>query len=752
MPNIIDDRTANLNLPLPAISNPLSVDNGRLRDALAAIDTAVFGRPLAADVTTQINAAVAALIGGAPGALDTLKELADAINDDASFAATVTNALAAKAPLASPTFTGTPTVNGTALATTNKSTPIYLPTLASIDECRILTGTYAGGYLVAPAGYLNVYFAALGLLGVVEKRPTETKAFLDMVFANLVKASDGTRGSYTVYDVQGIQGTPSLKDPDSNDSYASVLNTLAYQYALASGDWAWYSANVTMLKNLAYFNIVVPLKPAGAAGAGMARTFQTSAWGPYYGICLTEDNCEVYEGMDALSKGCAAIGATADATYYANVRDGLGAAINNVNYGVWDQVNNRWFTSDQRPAFAGTFYADAVTQVFPEVYNVSSGDAATDRQRYDFGWVSLNAAAPQWESVKYDDFPWMILAYAAELRGSFDQAEQKMGSVRRINTRAQFTVNEAGWQGRVEKLASLRGYVPPTKAAVGLGSVDNTSDVNKPVSTAQQAAIATAQASLTATSTTSQAVGLGAKSITIELNKSLAVGQPISVASTASPANADYGTVTAYSPSTGALSYTANDISGSGTFAAWTVSVTGKSTLPGTAVTGLDGTELFAVDQPLNTKKKSTIQKILDWILARANTWTGAQTFNGAVTASAGVSVTGGALGYGPGAGGTVTQATSKGTAVTLNKICGQITMNNAALAAGASVIFTVNNNTITSYSDFVSIVPVALGSYRVEVSQVSPGFVDIRVTNVSAGALSDALTITFSITRVSTA
>jgi hypothetical protein len=631
MPNIIDDRTANLNLPLPAISNPLSVDNGRLRDALAAIDTAVFGRPLAADVTTQINAAVAALIGGAPGALDTLKELADAINDDASFAATVTNALAAKAPLASPTFTGTPTVNGTALATTNKSTPIYLPTLASIDECRILTGTYAGGYLVAPAGHLNVYFAALGLLGVVEKRPTETKAFLDMVFANLVKASDGTRGSYTVYDVQGIQGTPSLKDPDSNDSYASVLNTLAYQYALASGDWAWYSANVTMLKNLAYFNIVVPLKPAGAAGAGMARTFQTSAWGPYYGICLTEDNCEVYEGMDALSKGCAAIGATADATYYANVRDGLGAAINNVNYGVWDQVNNRWFTSDQRPAFAGTFYADAVTQVFPEVYNVSSGDAATDRQRYDFGWVSLNAAAPQWESVKYDDFPWMILAYAAELRGSFDQAEQKMGSVRRINTRAQFTVNEAGWQGRVEKLASLRGYVPPTKAAVGLGSVDNTSDVNKPVSTAQQNALnlKAPLASPTFTGTvggiTSAMVGLGSVDNTSDVNK------PVSTAQ----------------------------------------------------------------QNALNLKAPLA-----------------SPSFTGTLTANS-VSVNSGTLGYGVGAGGSVTQATSITTAVTINTVTGNIVTAGVPLnSTTLTQTFLVNNSKVTTSDNVIVTVLNADTSY----------------------------------------
>jgi hypothetical protein len=68
--------------------------------------------------TAFVQAAITALIGGAPGALDTLKELADAINDDASYAATITAALALKAPLASPTLTGTPAAP-TAAADTN---------------------------------------------------------------------------------------------------------------------------------------------------------------------------------------------------------------------------------------------------------------------------------------------------------------------------------------------------------------------------------------------------------------------------------------------------------------------------------------------------------------------------------------------------------------------------------------------------------------------------------------------------------
>ncbi len=61
---------------------------------------------LTSDITTAINN----LVDGAPAALDTLNELAAAINDDASYASTITTALGTKAPLADPTFTGTATI------------------------------------------------------------------------------------------------------------------------------------------------------------------------------------------------------------------------------------------------------------------------------------------------------------------------------------------------------------------------------------------------------------------------------------------------------------------------------------------------------------------------------------------------------------------------------------------------------------------------------------------------------------------
>lgn len=75
--------------------------------------------------TAFVRAAILALIGGAPATLDTLKEIAAAINNDPNFSTTINNALALKAPLASPALTGTPTaptaaqtVNNTQIATT----------------------------------------------------------------------------------------------------------------------------------------------------------------------------------------------------------------------------------------------------------------------------------------------------------------------------------------------------------------------------------------------------------------------------------------------------------------------------------------------------------------------------------------------------------------------------------------------------------------------------------------------------------
>jgi hypothetical protein len=127
------------------------------------------------------------------------------------------------------------------------------------------------------------------------------------------------------------------------------------------------------------------------------------------------------------------------------------------------------------------------------------------------------------------------------------------------------------------------------------------------------------------------------------------------------------------------------------------------------------------------------------------------------INSSGDVLVTGtgtGSLGYGTGSGGTVTQATSKSTAVTLNKPTGQITMNAAALAANTNVSFTLNNSLLTA-TDTILIHRGSGGSagvYFCTADGVGAGSCSITVRNTSAGSLSEAIVLNFTIIKGATA
>lgn len=106
------------------------------------------------------------------------------------------------------------------------------------------------------------------------------------------------------------------------------------------------------------------------------------------------------------------------------------------------------------------------------------------------------------------------------------------------------------------------------------------------------------------------------------------------------------------------------------------------------------------------------------------------------------------AIGYSSGTGGTVTQGSGSGkaTAVTLNKRCGQITMNNASLSAAAEVSFTLTNSFIAA-TDVVYVCIASgatAGAYNVQVDAVATGSCRISVGNMSTGPLSEAIVLNF--------
>jgi hypothetical protein len=110
-------------------------------------------------------------------------------------------------------------------------------------------------------------------------------------------------------------------------------------------------------------------------------------------------------------------------------------------------------------------------------------------------------------------------------------------------------------------------------------------------------------------------------------------------------------------------------------------------------------------------------------------------------------------IGYSTGAGGTITQNTSKATGVTLNKACGEIVMNAAALAASTTVSFVLTNSAIAAGDNLLvnHVLTGTIGLYLLN-AVCAAGSATIYVRNTSAGSLSEAIKLRFTVIKGVTA
>ena len=109
------------------------------------------------------------------------------------------------------------------------------------------------------------------------------------------------------------------------------------------------------------------------------------------------------------------------------------------------------------------------------------------------------------------------------------------------------------------------------------------------------------------------------------------------------------------------------------------------------------------------------------------------------------------AIGYGTGAGGTVTQLTSKVTPVTIDTPTGEITMHNSSLASGFANAFVVNNSTITA-TDAV-VVNIESGAaiferYGVFAGNIQAGSFSVWLRNFSGVALAESVVVRYAIIK----
>jgi len=100
-------------------------------------------------------------------------------------------------------------------------------------------------------------------------------------------------------------------------------------------------------------------------------------------------------------------------------------------------------------------------------------------------------------------------------------------------------------------------------------------------------------------------------------------------------------------------------------------------------------------------------------------------------------------VGYGAGAGGTVTQITNSSTGVTLNTTTGQITTVALTTAAGAEEVFTVTDSSVAATDiPVVTTTYAGAGTILVGVKKVVAGAFDIVITNLHASAAFNAAAV----------
>lgn len=156
----------------------------------------------------------------------------------------------------------------------------------------------------------------------------------------------------------------------------------------------------------------------------------------------------------------------------------------------------------------------------------------------------------------------------------------------------------------------------------------------------------------------------------------------------------------------------------------------------GTGISGMAiGTQ---ANVPLETWTNNTKRWVLDG--------SGNTIITGKFTSS------GGGLGYSTGAGGTVTQLTSRTTGVTLNELCGNITMFSAAQAANAIITFTLTNSFIEA-TDYLLVQHISAtnGGAWVFSTVCAAGSATITITNSSNASITSATPLRFFLLKAST-
>lgn len=334
------------------------------------------------------------------------------------------------------------TTTATAPVTLNPAVGGVLNAVEAIKALRIPTGPYTGAYEIAPNGLSNWYFTNLGLIAIVQyldgqALDTYIRTYLDLYLSRL-------EPDLSIKDIQfpfGRANTSAftLVLADSDDSYAATTLTLAARYLKASQNWAWWDKNKSRLKDIAYRNIAVAVKPNGLTSVFQSPRNQANNAG------YLMDNCEVYRGLRDFCTILSERGEPGEAAYYGQFASGIGQSL----IALFSPGNNAFRMADLALQTETSFYPGTSCQVFPQVFGVSELAAY-----FTPAWNFMSTNSPGWETGKLDPYPFAVIGLAAAKRGQMTLAKTQMAYIEKtfVANRPLITINELGFYQRTKSV------------------------------------------------------------------------------------------------------------------------------------------------------------------------------------------------------------------------------------------------------------------------------------------------------------
>ena len=319
--------------------------------------------------TAFVTTGIANIVDSAPGTLNTLNELAAALGDDVNFSTTVTNSIATKAPLASPTFTGNATFNldgDSSLLLSDGGTNASVIKSGSGDELYIgANNTYALRFLAD--GTNNVVFDNNSKVDIT----TSVSGFASTITNNkddsqglLVRTSDND-GSEYILDLQSSSSA-------TGTNYASKFNVAKSGNATFAGSIDVGTFTISGSGIIADSTMTLQVNGGTTNALTIASGGETTVTAINNSDTLNVKNTGTYGGTIAFTQG-----SSTNVGYVGSIRalEGNGSASNGIGLFSRDRIS---------------FYTDSST---PDVTISSTGNLG----------IGISAAGAKLEVVAQSD-------------------------------------------------------------------------------------------------------------------------------------------------------------------------------------------------------------------------------------------------------------------------------------------------------------------------------------------------------------